>query len=703
MGDPLIVHKNSRKNVFHRKLQSKFYNFLERPSSKPEICYHVALFFIVFVCLALSVFSTIDSHEKEAGEVLYHLEIFIVVWFSVEFLVRLWAAGCRSRFQGLLGRLKFIKSPFCVIDVITISASIIVLSGFGGQVYATSALRGLRFFQILRLVRVDRKGGTWKLLGSVVYAHRQELLTTLYIDFLILVFSSFTMYLVEKDVVDTKFDSYAHALWWGVITLCTVGYGDITPHSWQGKMVASFSSIAGIAFFALPAGILGSGFALKVQEQQRQKHMIRRRVPAANLIQCLWRCYAVSEGHDSAATWRIHMVPPKSPPAFKNNTSFVHRLSIRRTRQSMRSPVMDHFRSKIKQENSDPFLEDGLYSRKSSIWEEDEDSTTNSSPTVLNHKHKGAIRAIRKLKYLVAKRKFKEALKPYDIKDVIESYSAGHSDLMTKVKSVQSRLDVILGKPGSKAKDTYDSKLSLASRIVNVERQVDTIEEKLQNFLDMYMEDRQKLLAIAVSTETLVAVEGSSDNVTVGKAKPSHGKPDKSVLRSSTVATIPTSILQQGNLNSATNGSTSNCKSVTYSTQELNKKPLKATNSLKSIMVKHKPAFPSAFNNHRAADGGVAGDYPVSAPCISNPPNFPIISKDVSDSTSSSLQTDNLNITASVTRENSSDEGDNSHPILTTESIADRVGRVLHPLQARWTSNHTVETNLDTFVTEDLV
>ena len=57
-------------------------------------------------------------------------------------------------------------------------------------------------------------------------------MTTLYIDFLILVFSSFTMYLVEKDV-NAEFDSYAHALWWGVITLCTVGYGDITPRSWQ--------------------------------------------------------------------------------------------------------------------------------------------------------------------------------------------------------------------------------------------------------------------------------------------------------------------------------------------------------------------------------------------------------------------------------------------------------------------------------------
>jgi len=189
-------------------------------------------------------------------------------------------SGCRSRYQGLLGRLKFIKCPFCIIDIVTICASIVVLSGLGGQVYAASALRGLRFFQILRLVRMDRRGGTWKLLGSVVYAHRQELLTTLYIAFLILIFSSFVMYLAEKDV-NLEFESFAHALWWGVITLCTVGYGDITPKTWQGKIIASFSAIAGISFFALPAGILGSGFALKVQQQQRQKHMIRRRVPAA--------------------------------------------------------------------------------------------------------------------------------------------------------------------------------------------------------------------------------------------------------------------------------------------------------------------------------------------------------------------------------------------------------------------------------------
>jgi hypothetical protein len=67
------------------------------------------------------------------------------------------------------------------------------------QVFAASAIRGLRFFQILRMLRIDRRAGTWKLLGSVVWAHRQELLTTLYIGFLGLIFSSFLVYLCEKN------------------------------------------------------------------------------------------------------------------------------------------------------------------------------------------------------------------------------------------------------------------------------------------------------------------------------------------------------------------------------------------------------------------------------------------------------------------------------------------------------------------------
>ena len=116
---------------------------------------------------------------------------------------------------------------------------------------------------------MDCIGPTLKFLGSVVYDQRRELVTTLLIGFLVLTFSSCLMFLVEKDLVDSsgrfQFASYWDALWWGVTTFCTVGYGDRVPQTWAGKTIASFCAIFGISFFALPATILASGLALKGQ------------------------------------------------------------------------------------------------------------------------------------------------------------------------------------------------------------------------------------------------------------------------------------------------------------------------------------------------------------------------------------------------------------------------------------------------------
>ncbi|CAH2050351.1 unnamed protein product, partial [Iphiclides podalirius] len=485
LGKPLS-YRATRRDARYRRLQSKFYNFLERPRGVKAVLYHMIVFLMVFMCLSLSVFSTIEEYEAKAGIVLFYMETVVVVWFAIEFVLRLWSSGCRSRYQGSIGRLKFLKRPFCIIDVTTIMASLVVLGmGSSGQVFAASALRGLRFFQILRMVRMDRRGGTWKLLGSVVYAHRQELITTLYIGFLGLIFASFLVYLAEKDVADTKFKNFAEALWWGVITLCTVGYGDMVPQTWQGKFIASFCALLGISFFALPAGILGSGFALKVQQQQRQKHMIRRRQPAATLIQALWRCYAADEHSMSVATWKIHQIPLPSPQtsrvmsaSFKNNASFVSRLpTIRRHKStSLHSPAP----------HSKPAHRYDVNASAENLDEDDEPRCVTLTP-----RHKAAIRFIRKLKYFVARKRFREALKPYDVKDVIEQYSSGHADLLNRTKNLQYRLDQILGKQGSKAKDVYASKISLASRVVKIERQVDDIESKLDHLLEMYEEDRR--------------------------------------------------------------------------------------------------------------------------------------------------------------------------------------------------------------------
>ncbi|XP_052125462.1 potassium voltage-gated channel subfamily KQT member 1-like isoform X15 [Frankliniella occidentalis] len=419
LGKPLNYRASTRRDARYRRLQSRVYNFLERPRGLPSIFYHIVVFCVVFTCLVLSVFSTIDTYVEVASDILLKTEMVVVIWFVIEFVLRLWSSGCRSIYQGGCGRLKFLRRPFCIIDIITILASLVVLSmGSSGQVL--TALRGLRFFQILRMVRMDRRGGTWKLLGSVVYAHRQELITTLYIGFLGLIFASFLVYLVEKEAGNKGFENFADALWWGVITLCTVGYGDAVPSTWQGKVIASFCALLGISFFALPAGILGSGLALKVQQQQRQKHMIRRRQPAAKLIQSLWRCYAADEHSMSTATWKIHQIPLPSPPSikaqegseksgpgnpkkmqsqssssslvrvsssFKHNASFVSRLpTIRRHK----STSFHHSPSVAKAGQPR-----GFNDFNASVENLDEDEEPRY--VQLTNQHKGAIRAIRKV------------------------------------------------------------------------------------------------------------------------------------------------------------------------------------------------------------------------------------------------------------------------------------------------------------------
>uniref|UniRef100_H2TIR3 Potassium voltage-gated channel, KQT-like subfamily, member 2a n=1 Tax=Takifugu rubripes TaxID=31033 RepID=H2TIR3_TAKRU len=296
----------TKKNASYRKLQNFLYNALERPRGWAFV-YHAYVFLLVFSCLILSVFATIKEFKNSSESALYILEIVTIVVFGVEYIVRIWSAGCCCRYRGWRGRLKFARKPFCVIDIMVLIASVSVLAaGSQGNIFATSAIRSLRFLQILRMLRMDRRGGTWKLLGSVVYAHSKELITAWYIGFLCLILASFLVYSVEKES-NEEFETYADALWWGLITLTTIGYGDKVPKTWNGRMLGAAFSMIGVAFFALPAGILGSGFALKVQEQHRQKHFEKRRNPAAGLIQGAWRFYATNLSRtDLVCTWDFY-------------------------------------------------------------------------------------------------------------------------------------------------------------------------------------------------------------------------------------------------------------------------------------------------------------------------------------------------------------------------------------------------------------
>uniref|UniRef100_A0A8C3WH75 Potassium voltage-gated channel subfamily Q member 5 n=1 Tax=Catagonus wagneri TaxID=51154 RepID=A0A8C3WH75_9CETA len=570
LGKPLSYSsgQSCRRNVKYRRVQNYLYNVLERPRGWAFV-YHAFVFLLVFGCLILSVFSTIPEHTKLASSCLLILEFVMIVVFGLEFIIRIWSAGCCCRYRGWQGRLRFARKPFCVIDTIVLIASIAVVSAkTQGNIFATSALRSLRFLQILRMVRMDRRGGTWKLLGSVVYAHSKELITAWYIGFLVLIFSSFLVYLVEKDA-NKEFSTYADALWWGTITLTTIGYGDKTPLTWLGRLLSAGFALLGISFFALPAGILGSGFALKVQEQHRQKHFEKRRNPAANLIQCVWRSYAADEKSVSIATWKPHLKalhtcsPTKKEQGEASSSKFYsHKQKLFRIHTTRKQSQKLSFKERVRMASP---RGQSIKSRQASVGDRrspSTDITAEGSPTKVQkswsfndrtrfrpslrlkssqpkpvidadtalgtddvYDDKGCqcdvsvedltpplktvIRAIRIMKFHVAKRKFKETLRPYDVKDVIEQYSAGHLDMLCRIKSLQTRVDQILGKgqitsdKKSREKITAEHEttddLSMLGRVVKVEKQVQSIESKLDCLLDIYQQVLRKGSASALT------------------------------------------------------------------------------------------------------------------------------------------------------------------------------------------------------------
>ncbi|XP_039889428.1 potassium voltage-gated channel subfamily KQT member 4 isoform X8 [Simochromis diagramma] len=550
LGKPLLYSTQSgRRNVRYRRLQNYLYNVLERPRAWAFI-YHAFVFVLVFSCLVLSVFSTIPAHQEFSSYCLLILEFVMIVVFGLEFIIRIWSAGCCCRYRGWQGRLRFARKPFCVIDIIVLIASVAVVSaGSQGNIFATSVLRSLRFLQILRMVRMDRRGGTWKLLGSVVYAHSKELVTAWYIGFLVLIFSSFLVYLVENKF-NNEFATYADALWWGTITLTTIGYGDKTPKTWTGRMLSAGFALLGISFFALPAGILGSGFALKVQEQHRQKHFEKRRNPAAYLIQAAWRYYSTDSTRPYLdATWRHY---ESLLPIHSQKLSFKERVrmasprgqSIKNRQTSSvndrRSPVADagtEGTSPAKVQKSWSFNDRTRFRPSLRLKSQSRSTTDGASEDGFDEKGchcdisvedlqpsvKSVIRAVRIMKFHVAKKKFKETLRPYDVKDVIEQYSAGHLDMLCRIKSLQTRVDQILGKGqiplDKKIRDKLLSDgdiledMSMLGRVCKVERQVQSIESKLDSLLDIYRQVLRKgsSSALTLSSLPLFELEQTSD------------------------------------------------------------------------------------------------------------------------------------------------------------------------------------------------
>lgn len=198
-------------------------------------------------------------------------EIFSVAVFTVEYLARFWSCVEQPLDDDVSprrGRLKWMVSPLGLVDLLAI-APFYVLLLLPGSVESLLMLRIFRGLRLLRIFKLTRYSPALGILFSVLRKEGPVLAVAVSVLAIMLIVASWGVYLLEREVQPDHFGDIPSAMWWAVITLTTVGYGDVVPVTDGGKLFAGLTSLVGIGMMALPAAILASGFYREVHGRSR--------------------------------------------------------------------------------------------------------------------------------------------------------------------------------------------------------------------------------------------------------------------------------------------------------------------------------------------------------------------------------------------------------------------------------------------------
>jgi voltage-gated potassium channel len=189
--------------------------------------------------------------------------------FSVEFIARLWTKPENPAYTGWRGRLRYFLAWHSLLDLVAVASIWVDIAGHGEGWIA--ALRLARIFRIFWLSGRSSVGVAVRELWGAVQERSTELFLAATLAALVVVFSAIALYLIEGDVQPEAFGSIPRAMWWAIATLTTVGYGDVYPVTWLGKLIAGMAALSSIAIVALPAGILAAAFSDAFQRTRKRR------------------------------------------------------------------------------------------------------------------------------------------------------------------------------------------------------------------------------------------------------------------------------------------------------------------------------------------------------------------------------------------------------------------------------------------------
>ena len=219
---------------------------------------------VILAAVAVTILSTEAAFRTSNRQLLILVELGFGVIFAIEYGARVWAiAEEQGEGSAMVRRLRFMVSPMAILDLVVELAT---LSPF--FVSDAAIIRLVRLFRLAALAKFGRFSLALQELGRAVSERRFELGVTMALAGVLLLFSATALYWAEHEVQPEAFGSIPRALWWSVITLTTVGYGDVSPITALGKFLASLVAISGIGLVAMPTAIMAGAFSDAMQRRR---------------------------------------------------------------------------------------------------------------------------------------------------------------------------------------------------------------------------------------------------------------------------------------------------------------------------------------------------------------------------------------------------------------------------------------------------
>lgn len=206
------------------------------------------------------ILETVDPVHAAFGVELQYFELVSVAVFTIEYVTRIWSNVEQldtDSWHPIYDRIRLMTEPMLLIDLLAILPYYLTLIGIGVDL---RFLRALRLIRLLRLLKLVRYSESMRAFGHAFRSKRDQLIVAFTANMILLVIASSLMFFAESQAQPESFGSIPDSMWWAIVTLTTVGYGDVAPITPLGRVLGGLVAILGIGLFALPASILASGF-----------------------------------------------------------------------------------------------------------------------------------------------------------------------------------------------------------------------------------------------------------------------------------------------------------------------------------------------------------------------------------------------------------------------------------------------------------